>query len=105
MINGWNPLELMALNAHLRIKIVSLVKDCNDKEGQSNSDSHANMIVCGKYCWIISCSRWSVGVNAFSSMARGLTAVPIVDALIAYDCRRTHKTYLLIIRMCYMWNL
>ena len=75
----------MTLNSHLTIKIESLVEDYNDNKGQSNLDSHANMIVCGKNCWIISRSRWSVDIKAFSFDARGLTAVPMVDVLITYD--------------------
>ena len=66
--------------------------------GRSELDSHANMVVLGKDCWIISCSNRSVDVSAFANDVGSLKSVPIVDALIAYDCKRTFKSYLLMVR-------
>jgi hypothetical protein len=65
---------------------------------QTDLDSHANMIVVGKHCFIISYSGKYIDVNSFSDAVGGLSQVPIVDAAIAYDCPHTHKTWLLIVR-------
>ncbi len=39
-----------------------------------------------------------IDVATFAEAAGGLSQVPIVDAAIAYDCPRTNKTYILIVR-------
>ena len=55
------------------------------------------MVVVGKHCWVISRSKQSVDVSAFSDDVKGLQNVPIVDSLLSYDCKRTMKTYLLVV--------
>ena len=61
-------------------------------------DSHANMIVLGKQALVIQYTGHSAEVNAFSDDAGGLSKVPIVDAVVAYDCPYTSKTYMLVMR-------
>ena len=39
-----------------------------------------------------------IDVATFAEAAGSLSKVPIVDAAIAYDCPRTHQTYILIVR-------
>ena len=56
------------------------------------------MCVVGKHCIIISRSGKYVNVGTFSPSAGSLSQVPIVDALVAYDCPRTNQTYLLVVR-------
>ena len=82
------------LNTYLGSKISQLA-GYNNGDGQSGLNSHKNIIVCGKNCWIISCSWKSIDVAAFVSEVGGLKEVPMVDALIAYDCPITHRTFLL----------
>ena len=69
-------------------------------EGRTELDSHANMCVLGKHCLLLSdlSSTRNVRVDAFAEEAGGLKSVPIVDAMIAYDCPRRNQVYLLILR-------
>ena len=69
-------------------------------EGRTELDSHANMCVLGKHCLLLSdlLSARNVSVGAFAEAAGGLDSVPIVDAMIAYDCPRRNQVYLLILR-------
>ena len=39
-----------------------------------------------------------IDVGTFAEAAGSLSQVPIVDAAIAYDCPRSHKTYIIIVR-------
>ena len=63
----------------------------------SQLDSHANMIVFGKYCFIISKSWKEAIVNAFIDQV-GTITVPIIAAAVAYDCPWYQTTYILIAR-------
>ena len=60
-------------------------------------DSHANMAVLGKHCFVFENSGRSCDVSAFSPTIEK-TSLPIVDAVIVYDCPYTYKSYLLMIR-------
>ena len=70
----------------------------NDGKGRTELDSHANMCVFGKHCEVISRSGKTIDVGAFAESAGGLRNVPIVNVLIAYDCKRLDETYLLVAR-------
>ena len=61
-------------------------------------DSHANICVLGKHCYILSESGMNVDLGVFVESTGGLNQVPIVDAMLAYDCRRTNQVYLLVLR-------
>ena len=73
-----------------------------DKDENSDScselDSHANMVVLGQHCYIISSSDRHAEVNAFPREVGRMKGVPTVDAAIVYDCSYSMKTYLLIVR-------
>ena len=60
-------------------------------------DSHANMVVCDKHCHILSQSEINAMVSAFTNNV-GTMQIPIVDAVIPYNCPDTNKVWLLIIR-------
>ena len=105
LIEGWDPPTSMpvpskriqnAINISMskgEISAVSL-----DEPIQSDLDSHANMIVLGKHCFIISYSGKYIDVNAFADAVGSLAQVPIVDAAISYDCPYSHRSWLLIVR-------
>ena len=61
----------------------------------SQLDSHANMRVFGKYCFIISKSGKEAIINAFTNQV-GTITVPIFDAAVVYDCPWYQTTYILI---------
>ena len=65
--------------------------------GSIQLDSHANMRVFGKYCFIISKYGKEAIVNAFTDQV-GTITFPIVDAAVAYDCPWSQTTYILITR-------
>ena len=58
------------------------------------------MCVLGKHYYLLSEleTAQTVNVGAFSESAGGLNNVPIVDAMLAYDCGRTNQVYLLVLR-------
>lgn len=66
--------------------------------GGSHLDSHANMCVFGKHCYVISRSSKFCHVSGFSDGIGKLQKVLVVDAVVAYDCYVTHQCYLLIAR-------
>ena len=98
LVEGWDPPVRVKPSNALKSKIASLTEGGDDLKGRTELDSHANMVVVGKHCWIISRSKQSVDVSAFADDVEGLKDVPIVDALLSYDCKRTMKTYLLVVR-------
>ena len=73
-----------------------------DKDENSDScselDSHANMVVLGQHCYIISSSGIHAEVNKFAIEVGRMKSVTIVAAAIVYDCPYSMKTYLLIVR-------
>jgi hypothetical protein len=107
LIEGWDPPPGMpipsrrvqqAINISMTEGEISAAVALDEESIQTDLDSHANMIVVGKHCFIISYSGKYIDVNSFSDAVGGLSQVPIVDAAIAYDCPHTHKTWLLIVR-------
>ena len=76
------------------------VSACGKSEYGSTTelDSHANMIVVGYQALVIQETGQSAHVNAFSDEVQGMSEVPIVDAVISYDCSITGKTYLLTVQ-------
>ena len=65
---------------------------------KSELDSHANMIVLGKECFIFESTGKTCNVQPFSDELGVASDVPIVDAALAYDCPFTNYTYILIVR-------
>ena len=65
--------------------------------GNTELDSQANMCVLGKQCQVLSESGRSVDVGAFTKSAGGLNQVPIVNAMLAYDCKRMNQVCLLVL--------
>ena len=65
-IEGWDPPVKVNLTNTLKSRIASLVEGENDSKGRTVLDSHANMVVVGKHCWVISRSKQSVDVSAFA---------------------------------------
>jgi hypothetical protein len=62
-------------------------------------DSHANMVVLGKNCFIFdNVHGRTCEVEPFDRTLGTAKHVPIVDAAISYDCPYTHHTTLLIVR-------
>ena len=61
-------------------------------------DYHANMMVFGTNCYVISRSGRCADVNAWSQNVGKMDAVSIVDAAVIYEHPYTHKKYLLIAR-------
>ena len=61
-------------------------------------DSHANMVVVGRNCTVFDSTGKTCTVNSFAESAGRLEHVPIVDAVVAYDCPYNAKVYLLLMR-------
>ena len=87
------------MSRRLASQICSLVDNKAMSIPQTELDSHTiNICVFGKDYIVISESKRTVGVRAFTSAAGGLTKVPIADALVTYDYKRTNQVYLLVVR-------
>ena len=69
-----------------------------DGHSATELDSHANMIVLGSHCLEISDSGTTAQVSSFSKEAGAVSDVPIKDAVCAYDCPKTGRAYLLILK-------
>ena len=69
-----------------------------DENAGTELDSHANMIVAGKQAFIINRTGLTANVHAFADQVQGIPEVPIVDAVVGYDCPFSGKTYLLVMR-------
>ena len=62
-------------------------------------DSHANMVVLGRHCFIFdNIHENTCEVQPFDPTLGSAKNVPIVDALVAYDCPYTFTTYMLVFR-------
>ena len=67
-------------------------------ESSTELDSHANMVVIGKQAFFFSHSGQYANVRSFADEVKGIPKVPIVDAVIHYDCPKYGYTYLLVVR-------
>ena len=70
---------------------------CDDSNCGLHLNLHNNMCAFGKHCYVISCSGKFCDVSGFSDGIGELQNVPVVDAVIVYNCHVTHQCYLLIV--------
>ena len=75
----------------------SITDSVSYTDARTETDSHANMVVLGKHCFIFESSGKLCDVSGFSP-SLGNVSLPIVDAVIIYDDPYTSKSYLLMIR-------
>ena len=66
--------------------------------GTTELDSHANIVVIGAQGTIIQNTGKYNDVNGFSPYIGTMSRVPIVDAVMGYDCPISGKTTLLVAR-------
>ena len=89
-------------NPYLVDAIISAVDTSNESSGTADPrtelDSHANMVVLGKDCFVFEGTGRSCTVRPFSSDLGIAENVPIVDAALAYDCPHSGATTILLVR-------
>ena len=68
----------------------------SNEESCNKLDSHANMVVVGMHVYILNYIGRTAEMSPFTSSYDAMKNVPIVDAIIAYDCPLSGKTYLLV---------
>ena len=68
------------------------------QSSRTELDSHANMVVVGRHCTLFDSTGQTYTINAFSESSGKLHNIPIVDAVVAYDCPYKAKTFLLLMR-------
>ena len=68
----------------------------SDEEYRIELDSHANMVVVGMHSYILNYTGRTAEVIPFTSSYEAQKNFPIVDAIIAYHCPLSGKTYLLV---------
>ena len=68
----------------------------SNEDSRTKLDSHANMVVVGMHAYILNYMSRTAEMSPFTSSYDALKNVPIVDAIIAYDCPLSGKTYLLV---------
>ena len=85
-------------NEHIYKICSSSIDTSNDtiEVSRTELDSHANMVVVGQNAFIINNTGKTAEVSPFTSSYDALKNVPIVDAIIAFDCPITNKAYLLV---------
>ena len=94
---GWDPPSQQPDEAlQARICALSKLSSVRFENEGSQLDLHANMILCGKHCHILSRSGINATVSAFTDDV-GTMQIPIVDAVIAYYYPDTTKIWLLIV--------
>ena len=98
LVEGWDPPGDVQFSNELAKRICASVDTTSKYGGQTELDSHANMCVFGKHSMMISESMKTVNVSNFAAEAGQLNKVPIVDAMVAYDCKRTNQVFLLVAR-------
>ena len=95
--------ETVEPTMHLQSLIkASMMDKCNISAAvldasRTELDSHANMPVVGKYCYIINDTGKEADVNAFTPDHMALR-IPIIDPAIQYDCPYEGTEYILVIR-------
>ena len=91
----------MEPNEHLIKRMMTLISSSGYNvcyEYRTELDSHANMVVIGKQVFVFSHSGQYANVRAFTDEVKSIPKVPMVDAVIAYDCPQSGQTYLLVVR-------
>jgi hypothetical protein len=74
----------------------------NSKLGErAELDSHANMICLGRHCSVIRRTGVTMKGKAFVSEVGSLDNIPVVDAVIVYDCPFTGESYFLLMYNCF----
>ena len=102
-----------APNAHLcsviiQANIANVKGVSHNTESRCELDSHANMVVIGGNSAIVNKTGLTAQVSPFTPDYEALTEVPIVDAVITYDCPYTDKSVMMVFRNAYMflqWNI
>jgi len=77
---------------------VSSNNDNNIDNYITDLDTHANMVVLGKNCYVTRDTGRIAEVQPFSLEYKALQKVPIIDAIVQYDDRYLGKTYLLVFK-------
>ena len=91
----------MKPNEHLIKRMMTSISSSGDNvccKSITKLDSHANMVVIGKQAFVFSHSGQYANVRAFTDEVKGINKVPIVDAVIAYECPQYGQTYRLVVR-------
>ena len=92
-----------APNAHLcsvisRATIADVKVESPNTESRCELDSHANMVVIGGHAAVVNKTGLTAQVSPFTPDYEALSEVPIVDAVITYDCPYTDKSVMLVFR-------
>ena len=74
--------------------------DAMKKDGKSITeiDSHANMVVFGKNCYVIGLTGETMDVCPFTTEYKSFNKVPLVDAALMCKFEYTNKECLIIVR-------
>ena len=86
--------------AALKARLSEINSNGNDQIHitKSELESHANMVVLGKDCFIFESTGKTCNVEHFNADLGVATNITIVDVALAYECPYTNETYILIIR-------
>ena len=90
----------MVPNTHVEKVIIKAVEEESDGSNQSfeaHLDSHANMFVLGKFCRIVGASKQTIRVSGWSSVCGIVEDIPIVDAIIGFNCPITNMNYFMLV--------
>ena len=69
--------------------------DGNQASSRTELDSHADSPVVGRNAYILEYTAHTVNVHGFAEDLGNLQAIPVVHAIVAYDCPLTAHIYLL----------
>ena len=100
---GWEPEGMSEPNSHVRDCTVSALSpskapESDVQKGRTELDSHANMAVVGRHCSILRHTGRKVDVTPFTPDYDALEKIPVVDAVLLYECPYEGREVLLLIQ-------
>ena len=96
------PNNILDLDDTMSIKIYMIWATCGgDKDDNNDSttelETHVNIAVVGSQATVFHTDR-TAKLISFSDEVDKLESAPIIDAALSYECHKTLKTYLLIVK-------
>ena len=84
----------------------SMISAMRDSQSGTTSltqlDSHATSLIVGCNCVVVHDTGQTGSVWGFTKELKQLTGIPIVDAIVAYDCPYSQHTIMIVVHNAYL---
>ena len=99
VVEGSLPVPNAYISSIVHLASTTDSSEALDTDPRTELDSHANMAVLGKHCFVFdNVHGRTCDVAPYDPSIGTVSKVPVVDAAIMYDCPYSSKPYLLIVR-------